>query len=86
MKYREKTEPIEAIQFNGSNLDEVLSFMGSWYEPPMPKQKYRNRVIIPTSDLRKLTIEPTDWILKTKDRCCVWTDKWFCERYEEVKE
>ena len=86
MKYRKITEPIEAIQYTGDNLNEVLTFMGKWYEPPMPKKQYRHKVIIPTSDLRNLSVEPTDWILKTKDGCYVWANEWFCKNYEEVHE
>lgn len=56
MKYRKKPVVIKAIQFNGHNHDEILSFMGSL-------KAENDRVFIQTLE-GEMTANLYDWIIK----------------------
>ncbi len=81
-KYRKKPIIIEAVQWNGNNVDEVMSFI---------KNVASYNVELGTLDIQTLegtlTILMGDWIIKgVKDNFYVYEREEFVATYERVKD
>jgi len=65
MKYRKKPVEIEAIQFNGSNLEEIKSFSGDVIKNQIIERRLNgeNFIIIPTLE-GEMKANKNDYIIK----------------------
>lgn len=61
MKFRKKPEVVEAVQWNGENRKEIISFMGG--DPILSPIQDGNKLHMPTSTGSREAL-PGDWIVK----------------------
>lgn len=74
-KYRKKLAVIEALQFTGNNVNEVLKFA---------KNSFTSKIVIPTSE-DYITAEIGDYIIKDdKEQFYICKPSTFYDTYEEV--
>lgn len=83
MKYRCKPKEIEAIQWNGSNLDEVKDFLGEQIKYTLVSPD-GSLVIIGAPQGENLLASKFDYIVFEKDFVYLMNRQLFEELYEEV--
>ena len=77
-KFRKKTEPVEAIQFNGVNFDELEKFVGGDAE-------VRSGQIVLAARNGAVYANRGDWIIKDSNgRCQSFKPDFFAAMYEGI--
>lgn len=85
MKFRKKPVVIEAVQWTGNNIGEVIDHVGGGLEFTTEELRNAPVVIIPTLE-GKMTAMPGDWIIKgVKGECYPCKPDIFAATYELVE-
>lgn len=92
MKYVRKAKCVEAIQYDGNNIEEILNFIGKEniieFEYYFESKKLRIQIKFENSSYA-IILNISDFVVATKEnyrQCDAWDGKYFLRNYDLVEE